>query len=172
MASVKELVITHKVTIGIALALVVTGWLCWYFSDTQVIKRQLIGLTWEVNKKNSQESTIETALKMREVKAALAADCRVTVQSRINETIERDIAITYLMYYRDRYETIAVSFKQIDIQFPVKGEAAVQVSVLLKRQKPQVAATEVTAPVMLRLKKQDGNWLLTQAEIALALVDD
>jgi hypothetical protein len=175
MASAKELLAKRKpAVIGIALALILISWLCWYFSDKQVIKRQLIGMTWELSKKNRQESTMETALKMREVKAMLADNCTVLIPERNKyaESVERDMAIIYLMHYRDRYEMLAVSFEEMNIEFPVKGEAVVQSKVLLRKQSNQPPPTELTAPVKLTMKKQNGDWLLTQAEIAAALLDN
>ena len=174
MSSVHELFVKNKVAVGGGiLALVLISWLCWYFSATQVIKRQLVGLTWEVNKKSSQESTMETALKMREVKAALTESCRVTVpETHFNDVLERDSAIMYLMYYRDRYETISVSFERMNITFPAKTEAAVRANVLLKRQKGQAAPAGVAAPALLTLKKESGGWRLTQVELDAALVND
>jgi hypothetical protein len=170
----KELLMERKyAVIGGVLALILVGWLCWYLSDKQVIKRQLIGLSWEVNKKSRQESTMEMALKMREIKEALAAGCQVTVpESRFSDTLEPDMAIMYLMHYRDRYETIAATFTDIRIAFPAKGEAAVQATVLLERQTSQAPPAAVSAPVTLALQKQPGGWRLTKVEIAAALVND
>jgi hypothetical protein len=170
----KEMLVKHKyAVIGAVLALVLISWLCWYFSDQQVVKRQLVGLSWEVSKKSSQESTMETALKMRKVQSALADNCTLIIPERKNsELVEKDLAVRYLMYYRDRYQVLAVTFEEMDIKFPAKGEAAVRATVLLKKQMPQAPPAEVTAPVTLMLKKQNGDWLLTQAEIAAALLDD
>lgn len=170
----KETLVQHKYpVIGAALALVLVSWLFWYFSDTQVIKRQLIGLSWDVGKENRQESTMETALKMRDVKAVLADNCTLVIPERNRtESVEKDLAIMYLMHYRDRYEMIAVTFEEMDIDFPGKGEASVQSKVLLRKQVNQQSPAEVTAPVKLTLKKENGDWLLTQADIAAALLDD
>ena len=175
MVSANELLTKRKpVVIGIALALILISWLCWYFSDKQVIKRQLIGLTWEISKKDRQESTMETALKMREVKAMLAESCTLVVPERKQsaESVERDMAIIYLMHYRDRYEVLAVTFEEMDITFPAKGEAVIQSKVLLKKQTNQPPPAELTAPVTLTMQKQNGDWLLTQAEVAAVLLDN
>ena len=173
MASAKELLVQHKLAaLGIGLAVVLISWLGWYFSDRQVIKRQLVAMSWDISREPN-ESTMGTAVKMGDVKAALAADCRVTVpERRTDEILARDTAIIYLMHYRDRYQTLAVTFEDMRIEFPADGEAEVQAAVLLKRQKQQALLTEVSAPIKLTLKKTDGDWLLSQAEIAAALVDD
>jgi hypothetical protein len=82
------------------------------------------------------------------------------------------MAIIYLMHYRDRYEVLTVTFEEMDITFPAKGEAVIQSKVVLQKQTGQPPPAEVTAPVKLTMKKQDGDWLLTQAEVAAALLDN
>ncbi len=173
MASVKELLVQNKAaTVGVVLALIVASWLGWYFSARQVIKRQLVAMSWDISRE-PHESTMETAIKMRDVKAVLASECRMTVpEKRLAESLDRDMAIMYLMHYRDGYQILTPTFKDMRIDFPADGEAAVQATVLLKRQKQESQATEVAAPVKLALKKTDGDWLLTQAEIAAALLND
>lgn len=173
MASVSELLAKHKpAAVGIALALVLTGWLCWYFSDRQAIRRQIISLSWEMSKKNSQESTMETALKMREIKSALAAMCQLIIsETHYDESLENDLIILYLNQYRDRYETISVTFDDMKIDLPAKSEAAVQGTVSVRKQEHQGVPKEVSAQVRLVLKKQDGDWLLTQAEIPAVLAE-
>lgn len=177
MIAAKELLATRKpALIGTALALVLISWLCWYFSDRQVIKRQLTALTWDIGKESRQESTMETALKMRDVKAVLAESCCALIvpeRGRRTEFAERDLAVMYLMRYRDRYQSLALSFEEMEIDFPAKGEAAVRSHVRLQRQTgPEQDAAETTAPVLISLTKQDGDWMLTQAEIAEALLAD
>jgi len=177
MIAVNELLAKRKpAVIGAVLALALISWLVWYFSDRQVIKRQLTALSWDLGKEGRQESTMETALKMRDVKAVLAESCctlLVPERSGRTEFAERDLAVMYLMHYRDRYETLAVSFEDMEIDFPAKGEAAVRSQARLRRQvKPDQPAAETTAPVLISLKKQDGDWMLTQAEVAEALLAD
>uniref|UniRef100_UPI004056608B hypothetical protein n=1 Tax=Candidatus Electronema sp. TaxID=2698783 RepID=UPI004056608B len=177
MIAVNELLAKRKpAVIGGALALVLISWLFWYFSDQQVIKRQLTALAWDLDKESRQESTMETALKMRDVKAVLAESCCTLIvpeRGRRTDFAERDMAVMYLMHYRDRYENLAVSFEDMEIDFPAKGEAAVRSQARLLRQvKPDQPAAETTAPVLISLKKQDGDWMLTQAEVAEALLDD
>jgi hypothetical protein len=173
MASAKELLARRNLpVIGIVLALVLMSWLFWYFSDRQVIRRQLIGLTWEVSRKNSQESTMEAALKMGMIKDALAANCRIMVpETHFDENMARDMAVMYLMHYRDQYERIAAEFEEMRIEFPAKSEAAVQGAVSLQTQRHQQAEKEVAAQVKLALQKQDGVWRLIKAEIPAALVE-
>ena len=177
MIAAKELLAKRKpAVIGGALALVLLSWLCWYFSDRQVIKRQLTALTWDLGKASRQESTMETALKMRDVKAVLAESCCTLIvpeRGRQTESAERDLAVIYLMRYRDRYAALTLSFDEMEIDFPAKGEAAVRSQARLRRQTgPEQSAAETTAPVLISLKKQDGDWKLTQAEVAEALIGD
>ncbi len=177
MVAAKELLARRKpAVIGIALVLVLISWLFWYFSDRQVIKRQLTALAWDLGKESRQESTMETALKMRDVKAVLAESCCTLIvpeRGRRTDFAERDLAVMYLMHYRDRYENLAVSFEDMEIDFPAKGEAAVRTQARLLRQiKPDQPAEETAAPALISLKKQGGDWMLTQAEIAEVLVGD
>ncbi|MCI5164758.1 MAG: hypothetical protein D3903_01395, partial [Candidatus Electrothrix sp. GM3_4] len=110
-------------------ALLLLVWLGWYFSDKQVIKRQLTELTWNLNKEK-EEATLETALKMREIKQMLAADVRAIVSERnYSEILAHDMLIRYLMYYRDRYQTLTVKFTDLLIELPAKGEATVSATV-------------------------------------------
>ena len=173
MTSVRELLVRHKAAaVGIGLAVLLISWLAWYFSDRQVIRRQLVAMAWDISRE-PQESTMETAIKMRDVKAVLAPQCRVTVpEKHWDENFERDMGIMYLMNYRSRYEMLAPSFEEMAIDFPAGNEAAVRATVLLKRQKQQGQPTETSAPVKLTLQKTDGDWLLNHAELAAALLND
>jgi ketosteroid isomerase-like protein len=172
MVSFRKLLVRHKAAaIGIGLTVVLASWLAWYFSDRQIIKRQLTAMAWDINRE-PQESTMETAIKMRDVKAVLAPQCQVTVpETHLDESFERDMGIMYLMNYRSRYEMLAPSFEEMEISFPADNVAAVQATVLLKRQKQQGQPTEVAAPVKLTLQKTDGDWLLNHAELAAAFLD-
>jgi ketosteroid isomerase-like protein len=171
MTSVKKLLLDNKVAaIGMVLALLLASWLGWYFSARQVIKRQLVAMSWDISRE-PQESTMETAIKMRSIKAVLAAECRVIVpESRLDEKLERDMGIMYLMHYRNRYQMLVATFEKLHIDFAADDTASVQAVVLLKRQKQDASLTEVSAPVKLIMQKIDGEWLLTQAEIASVLL--
>jgi hypothetical protein len=76
----------------------------------------------------------------------------------------------FLMNYRSRYEMLAPSFEELEIDFPADNKATVLATVLLKRQKQQGQPTETSAPVKLTLQKTDGDWLLNHAELAAALI--
>ncbi len=153
------------------LAVVLIGWLSWYFSDKQVIKRQLIELSWDLSKKGD-ESTMEMALKMREVKLLLAAESLVVIPERkYSESVGQDMIIRHLMYYRDLYETLTVTFEKMVIDIPDKGEARVESAVVLLKQELGKTAIQVRAPVELMLHKQDKEWLLRKATVPEILVE-
>ena len=156
-------------------AILLLGWLAWYFSDKQVIKRQLLELSWDVSKEE-EESTMEMALKMREIKLQLSEKNIVVIPERnFNETVEEDLIIQYLMYYRKRYETMTVSFENMLITLPEKGKAEVTTTVFLDRKEPQHEPTQLQAPVDLFLKKNEKDsgrdWLLYKAKVPEILVE-
>lgn len=161
----------NKYTIGgVLLASVLLGWLVWYFSDTQVIKRQLTELSWNISKKG-KESTMNTALKMREVQGGLADKCLLVIPERSHsEYLEKELAIRYLLYYRNQFEMIYVVFDSMEIDFPAAKEARVQSIVVLQKKKKGKEVVEISASTKIGLKKRDGKWLLYQAEIAEALI--
>jgi hypothetical protein len=172
-----ETLTKNKYTLIIsALSVLLIGWLSWYFSDKQVIKRQLIELSWNLSKKG-KESTMETVLKMREVKLLLATENFVVIPERnYSESLPDDLIIRYLMYYRDRYENMTVTFEDILIDIPVKGAAEVSATVLLLRQKLRKEPAEIQASVELILKEQEekgGNeWLLHKATVPEVLLTE
>ncbi len=153
----------------VILVLVLGGWLGWYFSDKQVIKRLVIGISWDLGK-DGKETAVQTALKMREIKNALADDCTVIIPERsYQESVARDMIISYLMYHRERYNTIAVTFADLVIDIPVKGEAVVQTRVQLLREAGQ--SEQVAGDVEILLKKEDGDWLLSTVTVPVNLVE-
>ncbi|WPD22799.1 MAG: hypothetical protein SD837_21765 [Candidatus Electrothrix scaldis] len=151
-------------------------WLAWYYSDKQVIKRQLNELTWNINKE-ANEPTLETGLKMREVKQMLAPDVRAVIPERKhNETLASDMAVRYLMYYRDRYETLTIRFDDMLIELPEKGKATVSATVLVQKKTPQADTpdelNEQVEFLLVKDKEQKGgrDWRLTQARVPASLV--
>jgi len=58
---------------AIVAALVLAGWLCYYFSDKMVIRRQFAELAQDLAKAE-QEQPIQMALKMGRVKTMLAGN--------------------------------------------------------------------------------------------------
>ena len=162
----------NKFTVAaLVLLLVLGGWLGWYFSDKQVIKRLVIGLSWDVGK-DGKESTMQTALKMREIKNVLAADCTVIIPERsYQESVARDMIISYLMYYRQRYSQVTLTFTDLWIDIPAKGEVVVQFNVQLLRQQGQVEPEEESGAVEMRLTKEDSDWLLSSVTVPGSMVE-
>ena len=157
-------------------ALLLVFWLLWYFSDKQVITRQLTELASNLTKEKD-EPTLETGFKLREVKQMLASEVRAVVSERnYSQPHPRDMIIRYLMYYRDRYETLTVSFDDLLVKLPAKGEAAVAATVLMQRKGAQNGLEEFREPVELLLKKDKEEkggrkWRLTQGTVPAVLVE-
>ncbi len=153
---------TNKlITIALLLAVVLGSWFAYYFSDKEVIKRQLTGLAGKLEKE-AGETPIQLALKMRAVKDQLADRCRIVVpEQSFDEALEQDLIIRYLMYRHNSYEVITVVFEELQVDIPAKGEAAAQVIVRINMNKEnQEEAVDESGQVELTLKKVEDNWLL------------
>lgn len=157
-----------------ALVLVVAlgSWLAYYFSDKEVIKRQLTVLAAKLDKEG-EETPIQLALKMRAVKDQLADRCQVLVPERsFDEVLEQDLIIRYLIYRRNSYEVITVAFVEQHVEIPAKGEATTQVKVQLNMNKGDTTeAVEESGQVELRLKKGEDNWLIHRVIVPENLVE-
>ncbi len=148
-----------KLIAGLIIVAVLGGCLGYYFSDKLVIARLLNDLAWDVSKEED-ESTMGTALKLKEVKNLLADDCRLIVPERsYEETVERDMVVQYLLYHRQQYGLITVTIEEMLITFPADGQAVVQCRVRLEKEMVQAEPEVVTAEVEFVLKK-DTDWLL------------
>jgi hypothetical protein len=161
----KKIVIIALIA-GIALG----GWGAHYFSDKEVIKRQLVRLALELGKEG-QETPVQMAVKLGKVKNMLAERCQVYIPERsYGESLERDLTIQYLLYHRSRYEVITVAFENVVVAIPAKDQAEVQATVRLYRRqaRQQEGALEVQQ-VELGLHKGE-NWLLQQVAMPEALV--
>lgn len=150
--------------------------LAWYYSDKQVIKRQLNELTLNISKQ-AKESTLDTALKMGEVKQMLAQNVQAIVSERnYSESHPYDMIIRYLIYYRDRYETLSISLTDVVIAFPEKEKATVSLTVDVERTQAGNEPEHLNEPVELLLKKntekkRGRKWLLVQASVTAPLVE-
>ena len=147
------------------------GWLTYYLSATEVIKRQLTEITVALGK-DGQESAVQMALKMREVKNMLAESCLVTIPERgYNEALEQDLIIHYLIYYRNRYSLLTLAFEDLHIDIPVKGQAVVQSTIRLRLQStPQSEVVEKSHQVSFSLTRGDKKWLFQTITLPEALV--
>ncbi len=156
---------------ALALALASGGWLTYYFSDKEVIKRQLSEVAAALGKEE-QETTMQMALKMREVKNMLAASCLVTIPERgYNEALEQDLIIHYLIYYRNHYILLTLAFEDPHIDIPVKGQAVVQSTIRLRLQSTsQSEVVEKSHQVSFSLTRGDKKWLFQTITLPEALV--
>jgi len=158
-------------TLLLALALG-SGFALYYFSDTEVIKRQLAGLALEIGKEG-QEPPVPMALKMRNIKNALAKSCLAVIPERgYSESLEPDLIIQYLIYHRNRFTLLAVAFEKMAIDLPTQARAAVQTTVRLRYQNAgQAALAEEVHQVELGLVKNDKKWLIDTVTMPAALVE-
>ncbi len=155
-----------------AVLLIIGGWLTYYYSDTRVIKRQLDTLALELSKQG-QEATLQTALKIREIATMLPDSCLVHIPERdFQESVEKDLIIRYLLYQRNRYQTLSVSFVDPVIELPVKGEALVRSMVRLVRKKSEgTEPVEVISNVEIVLGKGEEKWQLRQVILPEILLE-
>ncbi len=160
------------IIVALVLAVVLGSWFAYYFSDKEVLKRQITGLAGELDKK-AGETPIQLALKMRAVKDQLADRCRVVVPERsFDEALEQDLIIRYLMYRHNSYEVITVAFEDLYVDIPTKGEATAQLTVRINMNKAnQTEAVEESGQVELTLKKGEDNWLLHTVIVPENLVE-
>jgi hypothetical protein len=157
------------------LLLVVTlgcGFAFYYFSDKEVIKRQLAGLAAEIGKEG-QEPPVEMALKMRNVKNALAKSCLVTIPERgYSEPLEPDLIIQYLIYRRNHFIHLTIAFEKMAVDIPAKERATVQGTIRVRHQDSvQAESLEEAHEVKIALVKSDKKWLLDKVTLPEALVD-
>lgn len=151
--------------------MVLGGWLTYYFSDREVIQRQLTGIAAALGRQG-QETPIQMALKMREVKNMLAESCLVTIPERgYTEALEQDLVIHYLIYYRNRYSLLTVAFEDVIIDIPARGQAAVQSTVRLRLQNTaQTEPLEESHQLEFSLAKGEKKWLFHKVTMPEALV--
>jgi hypothetical protein len=158
--------------VTLVLTIALGGWLAYYFSDKEVIKRQLTDLAVELGKKG-QESPIQMALKMGKVKKMLAKSCLVTIPERgYSEVLEQDLIIHYLIYHRNLFALLTVAFEDVIVDIPVKGQATVQSTVRLRRQNTaQTESVEESHQVEIALVKGDKKWLFHKVTMPEGLVE-
>jgi hypothetical protein len=158
------------ITVTLVLAVVLGSWFAYYFSDKEVIKRQLTELAFELDK-DGEETPLQLAFKMRAVKEQLADSCQVVIPEReYDEPLERDIIISYLMYHRNLYESINVDFEDLHLDIPTKGEANVLNTVRLTLEN-KAENVEEFGQVEFGLIKIEGDWLLHRIVLSENLVE-
>jgi hypothetical protein len=158
---------------AIVAALVLAGWLCYYFSDKMVIRRQFVELAQDLAKAE-QEQPIQMALKMGRVKTMLATTCQATVPEKgYAEELEQGLALQYLIYYRSRYSRLTVQLEELQITLPATGQAVVQVRARLQRHLPGQADSPMESHrVELTLLKGDQRWLIQKAILPVSLINE
>jgi hypothetical protein len=123
--------------------------------------------------KEGQEPPVAMALKMRNVKNALAKSCLVVIpEMGYSETLEPDLIIQYLIYHRNRFIKLAVAFENRVVDIPAKERAAVQATIRIRYQHAgQAELVEEVHQVELALVKSDKKWLLDTITMPVALVE-
>lgn len=136
-----------------------------------MIKRQLTGITLALGKEG-QETALQMAMKMREVKNMLAESCLVTIPERnYKEVLEQDLIIHYLISYRHRYALLTVTLEDLRLDIPVKGQAVAQTTVCLRLQRtPQAEPVEESHHMTFSLTRVDKKWLFQTITVPETLV--
>lgn len=163
-----------KIFIAALMLVVVLGgcFALYYFSDTEVIKRQLAGVAAEIGKEG-QEPPMAMALKMRNIKYTLAESCLVVIPERgYSESLEPDLIIQYLIYHRNRFVLFVVAFENLVVDIPAKERATVQAMVRVRHLSAgEAEPVEEGGQVELALVKGDKKWLLDKVTMPEALVE-
>lgn len=159
------------ICLGLVVVLALGGWLAHYFSDKEVIKRQLTVLAVELSKEG-KETPVQIGLKLGKVKKMLATSCRVTIADMDHvEDVERDLVIHYLIYYRQRYRAFTIALEDMAIDIPGKGAATVKTMVHLTRMKKAGGESRAEQhPVDLVMRKGEENWLIHAVIMPDALI--
>lgn len=155
----------------VSIALVVGLWLH-YYSDKAVIKRELGRLAMDISK-SQQENSIQIALKLGNIKKRLIDPCQIAIpEKNFNQPLSQDLIIRYLIYYRQRYLAIDLTFTNVVINLPEKKKAVVQTTVrLLRRHKEGIGGQEELYPIQLILIKEDKKWRIREATLPQLLVE-
>lgn len=163
---------TKKMTVLLlTLCLALGGWLAFYFSEEQVIRRQLADLGRALSKEEA-ETPLQMAVQMGRVKKMVAARCQVLVPERgYDQVLEQDLLIHYLLYFRRNHAVVRVAFADLDVAIPVKNEARVQATVHLQRRQANQEMVAEVAPAALVLHKEEKEWLINRVTLAEALVE-
>jgi hypothetical protein len=157
--------------VALVVTVVLSVWLSYYFSDKKVIKRKLTEVAQNLNREED-ETAMQIALKMRDIQDLLATSCRVIVVERdLNDLVERDMIIRYLMYHRNLYDLINVSFEEMLIDIPTEGMAIVQATVRVLKVADPSAPVEELAQVELNMEKREKEWLLHQIILPETLLE-
>ncbi len=148
----------------------VIGWILFYFSDQQVIKRKFTAIAVSLSK-DGEETPVMIALKMRPVKDFIAPACEVTVPERnYHEVLEPGLVTHYLILYRSRQANLHVVLEEITVEIPSEGRGEVSGLVHVIANYNQPDFFDETHRVTFSLQKQEKNWLVRKAILPDALV--
>lgn len=158
------------IAVGI-IAVAIAGFCFHYWSDKEVIKREMLSLATEISK-TKDETPIPMALKMAAIKKRLTSPCTVIIPERhYTQPLEQDLVIRYLMYYRQQYQTIDLRFTDLVIDIPQKNNGLVHTTVHILRQ-ANTALEEVDEelhPMQFTLIKKDKKWRIQNVTVPQAL---
>lgn len=157
---------------GLLVALASSAWLFYYFSDRQVIRRQLVDLAGALGRME-QESAMEMAIKLRTVQEMLPPRCFVRIPDRdYGKELEQDLIIRYLIYYRQNYRLLSFSWPEMEIELPAEDRATVHALARLERwSDKEDEAIFLEHAVRLDLQKGDEKWLLHAVTMPAALTE-
>ncbi len=150
-------------------ALLIGGWFRFYYSDKAVIKRDFTKLATEISKQK-QETSIQMALKMKKVKNHLHNPCKIIIPERRRDPLESDLIIRYLMFYRQQYTEIGLTFTNLEVDLPIDGKAVVETTVHLIR-KGQSEVKQNGEKLVFFLRKYDAIWHIDKVVIPAVFID-
>ncbi|MEN8189957.1 MAG: hypothetical protein ABFS19_08945 [Thermodesulfobacteriota bacterium] len=146
-----------------------SGWLYHYYSDSEVIKRQLHEASLALSR-NGAEAPVKTGLKMRIIKSMLAPECfTVIAEKSFKQAVERDLIISYLLYYRNRYDPLSVTIENMTVEIAEDNRASVEASVRVERKAATTESGQIYM-ITLELEKVEKKWLVNGAELPAGLV--
>ncbi len=161
-----------KVIIISLISMTLAGFWLHYYSDKAVIKRELSILAMAISK-SQQENPIEMSLNLGDIKKRLIDPCQVVIpEKNFNQSLTYDLIMRYLIYYRQLYLTIDLTFTNVVINLPEKKKAVVQITVrLLRQHKEKIAVQEELYPGQFILKKEDKKWRIQEVTLPLLLIE-
>lgn len=148
----------------------VGGWLLYYYSDHQAIKRKFAAIAVSLSK-DGEETPIMIALKMKPVKDFIAPACEVTlVERNYHEMLEPGLVTHYLILYRSRQANLRLALEEISVEIPSKGRGEVSALVHVTANYNQPDFFDETHRVQFSLQKQEKKWLIHKTTLPDALV--
>ncbi|MDH5524625.1 MAG: hypothetical protein OEY01_11630 [Desulfobulbaceae bacterium] len=155
---------------GILIAAALGGWLIHYFSDRQVIRRQLHTIAQNLSKEG-EEAPVMMALRMKQVLDRLDRQCLIEIPEQgFSEAMEPGLIIRYLINYRGRQATLLVAVDEITVEIPAPGRGAVATLIRLTGNAGRPDFFEERHRVEFSLQKIEKKWLIQKALLPEELV--